>query len=70
MESETNYVKQFLFNKEEKKIYFKLKLKAKLDRAFMVSLREYLISKGIKQYMYSDDEIFYALIKGRKLCSK
>ena len=70
MKNENEDLKNFLLNEEEKRIYFKLKLKSKLDRCYIIALRSFLDFKGIKEYLYSDDEILYCLIKGRKLCSK
>ena len=59
-------IKKNLFTKEEKKIYFKLKLKSKLDKSYMIALRDYLRSNNIKESIYTDDEILYSLIKGRR----
>lgn len=59
-------IKKDLYTKEEKKLYFKLKLKSKLDKSYMIALREYLRTKNINESTYTDDEIIYALIKGRR----
>lgn len=59
-------IKKDLYTKQEKKLYFKLKLKCKLDKSYMVALREYLRTKDINESIYNDDEILYALIKGRR----
>ena len=59
-------IKKELYTKEEKKLYFKLKLKCKLDKSYMIVLRDHLRSKGINESIYTDDEIIYALIKGRR----
>ena len=59
-------IKKDLYTKNEKKIYFKLKLKCKLDKSYMIVLRDYLRGKDINESIYTDDEIIYALIKGRR----
>ena len=58
-------IKKDLFSKYEKKLYFKLKLKCKFDKSYMIALRDYLRTKNINENLYTDDEILYALIKGR-----
>lgn len=59
-------IKKDLYTKEEKKLYFKLKLKSKIDKSYMIALREYLRNKNINESIYTDDEIIYSLIKGRR----
>lgn len=70
MENNQKVFTKFLLNEEEKILYFKLKLKTKLDKCYMSALRFYLYSIGINENLYSDDEILFCIIKGRKLCSK
>lgn len=58
-------MKEYLLNKEEKRIFFKLKLKSKLDRSFLVAVRRYLRDIGINEKTYTDDDVIYALVMGK-----